>query len=1027
MLNQNRLTYFKIFIILIVFISLLVTFRLVWIDYHEKPDQPLVENGILDLTEWELTNDETISLNGEWDFYPEKFINDINGTNLVSKSSIEVPGDWSDTLNSNHPISSGYGYGSYHLKILLPNTETDFFGLRTNNIHTAANIVINGETLATINNPTTEQQEAATFRGPLTSLFYIDEEKNELDIIIQASNYEIPFFGGINKSISFGTDEAITKETNRLEFFQLTVIVIFLLHAFYAFALFFLGKGKSQKELIYFGSMLSLMAIGNLIDDEVFIQLPFSTEFSFRLLMFIFIATLYVLIHFIHQLYKTHLTFIRILSVSNILLSALTLFLFPFEHFVILVMILYLYYFISISYMFVTTLKHIRNGDNNAIFILLFICSYTSNIIWGAAIQTGQIEFPFYPFDFLISILLIAILLFRRHIHLVELTKKQTAKLLEEDKKKDEFLANTSHEIRNPLHGMINIAQAIINKYSKTLDSETTNNLNLLVRIGHQLTFTLNDLLDITRLKEKQMQLNKEAIDLHQISSIVMEMVQFMSDNKSIKMNNAVSTSFPPILADENRIIRILFNLVHNAVKFTDTGSITVSAKQEKDYAIITVRDTGIGISESALERIFLPYEKLSKAETDSGGIGLGLNICRQLVELHDGRISVDSQLGKGTTIAIDIPLASGTELKNPSTSDALLLHSNQPIELVASNTTNSNHPKLLVVDDDPINVKVIKNLLELDYQIVSTTDPREALDLIEENNWDLIIADVMMPHISGYELTKQIRNKYAISELPVLLLTARNQPEDIYAGFRSGANDYIAKPVDALELQARVKALTDIQQSIQKQLHMEAAWLQAQIKPHFIFNTLNTIASLSTIDSERMTALLNEFGNYLYKSFDVKNTLPLVPLKDELHLVQSYIYINKQRFQDRINVEWQMEESEEIQVPPLSIQTLVENALKHGILKQNTGGTITIMGTNTQDSFEITVEDDGVGMSEDKIKEIMTQQGKQQGIGLVNTNKRLEKLFGQGLVISSKEQIGTKVSITIPKSIALKEKSQAY
>ncbi|SFM46640.1 Signal transduction histidine kinase [Gracilibacillus orientalis] len=1020
MSNQNQLTYTKIFIILLVFISLLITLRLSWINYHKETGQPTIENGVLDLRDWEFAHNETLSLNGEWSFYPNQFIDEIPDSNVTGNTLIEVPSDWSDKLNSDHPISSGYGHGSYHLKILLPDTNTEFYGLRTNNIHTAANIIINGDTLATINRPASEQQEPATFRGPLTSLFYINEDTNELNIIIQASNYEIPFFGGINKSISFGTEEAITDETNTLEFLQLTVIVILLLHALYAFALFFLGKGKSQKELLYFGIMLLLLAFGNLMDDEVFIQLPFSTEFSFRLLMFIFITTLYVLIHFIHHLYKTHTTFIRILSVSNIILSILTLFLFPFEHFVTLVMILYLYYFISISYMFITTLKHLRNGDRNAIFILLFICSYTSNIVWGAAIQTGQIEFPFYPFDFFISIVLIAILLFRRHINLVQLTEEQTAKLIEEDKKKDEFLANTSHEIRNPLHGMINIAQSIINKYSKTLHAETTNNLNLLVRIGHQLTFTLNDILDITRLKEKQIHLKKEPIHLRQVISAVMEMVQFMSDNKSIKMKNEVSTSFPPVYADENRIIRIFFNLIHNAVKYTDSGSITVSVKEDNKYAIISVKDTGIGISKNELERIFIPYEKLSKVEADSGGIGLGLNISRQLVELHDGTIKVNSEIGEGTTFTFSIPLVTTVTKNENSNINVLNINdTDHSVKLEESKPADSNQPKLLIIDDDPINVKVISNLLENDYHIVSTTEPREALSLVTENNWELIICDVMMPHISGYELTKQIRKQYTISELPVLLLTARNQPEDIYAGFLSGANDYIAKPVDAIELQARVQALTDLKQSIHKQLRMEAAWLQAQIKPHFIFNTLNTIASLSIIDVDRMTSLLNEFGNYLYKSFDIKNTLPLVPLKEELDLVQSYIYINQQRFQDRIEIEWEIAENEEIQVPPLSIQTIVENALKHGILKQSKGGTIKIEGINSDKEYRINIIDDGEGMSDTKLIDIMNQEGKENGIGLVNTNKRLEKLFGLGIQITSEKGKGTKVSMTIPKRIS--------
>ncbi|WP_194287300.1 hybrid sensor histidine kinase/response regulator [Gracilibacillus oryzae] len=1016
MVNKQVMSKTKIFMILLLFISLLVTFRIIWINYHQNTANPTAENGVLDLRNIELNKDTTIALNGEWYFYPNEFIS--NNPDDADKQFITVPGDWSETLDSNHPISAGYGYGSYRLTVLLPETDQNLYGLRINNIHTAANIIVNGSKEAKLNQPAANQIEPATFRGPYTALFYSDN--NQLEIIIQVSNYEIPFFCGINESITFGTEEAILHETNTLEFLQLVVIVIFLLHAFYAFTLVLLGRGKSQKELIYFGFMLLLLASGNLIDDEVFIQLPFDTAFSFRFLMFIFILTLYVLIKFIHHLYRTNTTFIKILTISNIVLSVLTLFIFPFHYFVYLVMALYLYYFISISYMFMTTLKHIRNGDNNAIFILLFICSYTSNIIWGAAIQTGQIEFPFYPFDFFISIVLIAILLFRRHIHLVELTEEQTAKLVEEDKKKDQFLANTSHEIRNPLHGIINIAQSILINNDQQLDNETKNNLNLLIQIGHQLTLTLNDILDITRLKESKLQLNKQMINLPQLTTVVIEMVQFLSENKKITIKNEISSSFPLIEADENRMIRILFNLIHNAVKFTDTGSVTVNANKQKEFAIISVKDTGIGISDADLERIFLPYEKLSKMEVDSGGIGLGLNICRQMIELHGGEISVHSEVGKGTTFTFSIPLAiNSTNHQLTQHTETIINQADSSLLPEADNYVpgKNTDPSILVIDDDPINLKVIQNLLGSSYQVVTTTRPEAAVNKINEKSWDLIITDVMMPKISGYELTRRIRTKYKLSELPILLLTARNQPEDIYSGFRAGANDYITKPVDALELQARVQALTDLKRSVNEQLRMEAAWLQAQIKPHFIFNTLNTIASLSTFDAEKMTELLNEFGNYLYRSFDIKNTLPLVPLSDELELVRSYVYINKKRFDDRVNVMWEVDDNINIEIPPLSIQTLVENAIKHGILKQMNGGVIWIKIIERSLYYQIEVIDNGVGCEESKIAAIVNNDHSHNGIGLTNTNNRLKKLFGKGLSISSKLGEGTKVSFQIPKS----------
>ena len=156
-----------------------------------------------------------------------------------------------------------------------------------------------------------------------------------------------------------------------------------------------------------------------------------------------------------------------------------------------------------------------------------------------------------------------------------------------------------------------------------------------------------------------------------------------------------------------------------------------------------------------------------------------------------------------------------------------------------------------MAVDDDPVNLKVLTNILSEDrYEVEIVTSGKEALKQLEQKEWDLIISDVMMPTMSGYELTRSIREKFSISELPILLLTARSNTEDIYTGFLAGANDYVTKPVDAVELNVRVHALTDLQASINERLGMEAAWLQAQIRPHFLLNTLNAIVSLSEIDT---------------------------------------------------------------------------------------------------------------------------------------------------------------------------------
>ncbi|WP_347835123.1 response regulator [Gracilibacillus sp. JCM 18860] len=224
-------------------------------------------------------------------------------------------------------------------------------------------------------------------------------------------------------------------------------------------------------------------------------------------------------------------------------------------------------------------------------------------------------------------------------------------------------------------------------------------------------------------------------------------------------------------------------------------------------------------------------------------------------------------------------------------------------------------------------------------YEIFTVTSAMEGIAQLEKQRYDLVISDVMMPQVSGYELTRLIRERYSISELPILLLTARTRNEDILTGFQSGANDYVKKPVDSTELKARVRALIELKLSIEERVRMEGAWLQSQIQPHFLYNTLNSIAALGEIDLPKMQALLEEFSNYLQLSFDFKNSDPMVPLEHELSLVRSYLYIEQERFRDRIKVCWEIEPNINVFLPPLSIQPLVENAVRHGILQRKEGG----------------------------------------------------------------------------------------
>lgn len=456
--------------------------------------------------------------------------------------------------------------------------------------------------------------------------------------------------------------------------------------------------------------------------------------------------------------------------------------------------------------------------------------------------------------------------------------------------------------------------------------------MELLITIGRRMSHLLGDLLDVVRLKEHRITLQCSPVSVQSVVPGIMTMLGYMVERKPVQLQMDIKEGFPQVMADEKRLVQIMYNLLHNALKHTEGGTITVSAELIESHALIHVADTGTGMDEETQARIFLPYEQGPYDERDGQGIGLGLNICKQLVELHGGSLSVSSMPGAGSIFSFDLRLAQPAEQEDPQPQlaeplPAVWEQSSKMMEEALNGFvlqhTASEHAEsaaaeemppllpegksfILAVDDDPVNLEVLVSILSNEPCLITTArSGQEALELLNTRQWDLLITDVMMPYMSGYELTRKVREQFSMSELPVLLLTARSQPPDIYTGFASGANDYITKPVDAVELKYRIRALTMLNKSIKERLRMEAAYLQAQIQPHFLFNTLNSLMVLSEIDTDHMRRLGEAFSSYLRISFNYLNTGELVRLSHELELVEAYLFIEKHDLRTGCLLSW--------------------------------------------------------------------------------------------------------------------------
>lgn len=409
----------------------------------------------------------------------------------------------------------------------------------------------------------------------------------------------------------------------------------------------------------------------------------------------------------------------------------------------------------------------------------------------------------------------------------------QNAQLQRLSRLKDEFLANTSHELRTPLNGIIGIAESLIDGATGPLAASTHDNLTLIVSSGRRLANLINDILDFAKLKHQNLELHLKPISLEAIAEIVLVLSKPLIGQKNLQLVNAIDSNLPPVRGDENRLQQILHNLVGNGIKFTDSGTIEISAAlvvaadatdsenmpypqcpiRETQLAI-TVSDTGIGIPEDKLDSIFTSFEQVDgSAAREYGGTGLGLAITKQLVELHGGYISVSSTVGVGSRFTFTLPVAQGelpstaTDITHQlsllkSTEDAEKPQTPQPQAIAGESY------KILIVDDEAVNRQVLVNHLGLHhYAIDQASNGREALQLLENSPLpDLILLDVMMPQMTGYEVTRQIRQTWQANELPILLLTAKNQVSDLVVGLEAGANDYLTKPISKDELLARIK-----------------------------------------------------------------------------------------------------------------------------------------------------------------------------------------------------------------------------
>ena len=377
---------------------------------------------------------------------------------------------------------------------------------------------------------------------------------------------------------------------------------------------------------------------------------------------------------------------------------------------------------------------------------------------------------------------------------LAQRVAERTAELERAVRVKDQFLANMSHELRTPLNGVLVLAESLAERVYGDLTERQVRCVNGIVDSGQHLLELINDVLDLAKIDADMTSLEMAAADPARIVSRSISLVKDLANRKQISIDEQVDPTIPTVLVDKRRMRQMLVNLLSNAIKFTPAGGrITVSVRMDADVLVAAVSDTGIGIHDADLAKLFRPFVQVDdQLSRQHEGTGLGLALVKRLVELHGGTVSVESTPGKGSTFTLRIPQPEDSADEPSSHEATRRTSSDSGLELV----TVEPGKHLLLVDDNETNREATAEYLgAIGHQVTQAASGPAALEALRRGSFDVMLLDVQLPEMDGLEVAREVRKLPGCAELPIVMLTALAMADDRKRCLEAGANDYLAKP----------------------------------------------------------------------------------------------------------------------------------------------------------------------------------------------------------------------------------------
>ena len=835
----------KIFFILI---SLsLVIFNCTKIN-HEFPK---AEKGVLDLKNWDLEKDGMINLNGEWEFYWMQLLSpdDFKDNKIDSRYFINVPSKWYSFKIDNKRLNN-YGYATYRLKIKL-NKKYSSIALKLPILVTASKIWINKKLLLQTGIVGKNKKENKPDIIPKVLIF--NSDRDELEIIIQLSNFRDYFWCGIFRQISFGTVDDILKQKDRSLSYDIFLFGVFFIFTIYHFGLFFFRKKESSS--LDFAIICFLIALNTIFNGEVIIR-NFFPNINWELQNKINLLTLYIsftlFIGFIQKQYPDEISK-RLIQISQIFLSIISLIVL-FTISVIYDQTIHIFELLLIiinSYIIYSVIKAILNKRQGALltligYILIFIAMLldiinTNTIIINTTyfISTNY----FAPLGLFVFILFQSIILsqkFSRAFSRIEnysyelekKVKERTKQLEIANNDKTDFFVNIAHETKTPLTLINNYLDMYIKKYGITKE------LTIIRNNFEKLLKNMIYYLDSEKIERGKILYNyNQIVDFSNILKDQIVLFSELAKNKKIEIENYIEKNIF-IKIDPDAIERIINNLLDNAIRHTKSkGKIYLSLNSNNNEVKFIVKDTGIGLTDEQKNNIFEPYYQISDGEKNLPGIGMGLNIVKKIIDSVNATIHVKNRLNEGTEFTILFKkhdLSEKEKVIKKIKSD-----NNQDISInLGKEIYNEDRYNVLIVEDNIEMLLYLKESLNNKYNIFCAIDGKKALDkirIIPKPN--IIISDIMMENMDGYQFFEELNKNDDYKNIPFIFLTAKTSKDEKIKGLTKGAIDFISKPFVIDELIAKIDSIIRIQEALK-----EDVLLKLSDKYYDILEKLETV-----------------------------------------------------------------------------------------------------------------------------------------------------------------------------------------